>query len=254
MADAKTAEIVATDQHHPFPGESQEIQPITPMELMQLALTKGADINQLEKLMDLQLRWEANEAKKAFVQAMNDFKANPPEIIKNKTVSFKDTTYKHATLDEVCDKITKSLSEHGISHRWSVAQSEGLIKVTCILTHRLGHSEQTTLCGGPDTTGSKNAIQAISSTVTYLERYTLFAATGLAAQNDDNDGRGAEPQMEKLQEYLDSIATCPNLESLQATFKAGFQEAVKLQNSSAMKALSNAKDAKKTELLKETAA
>ena len=90
--------------------------------------------------------------------------------------------YSYATLDQVCDQVTEALSKHGISHRWKIEQENGLIRVTCILTHYKGHSEETTLAGSADTTGSKNAIQAVGSTVSYLERYTLLAATGLAPQ------------------------------------------------------------------------
>jgi hypothetical protein len=64
------------------------------------------------------------------------------------------------------------------------------ISVTCILSHRDGHSEETTLSGPPDASGNKNAIQAIGSTLTYLQRYSLVQALGLAAANDD-DGRAA---------------------------------------------------------------
>ena len=35
--------------------------------------------------------------------------------------------------------------------------------------------------------GSKNSIQAVGSTVTYLQRYTLLAVTGLAAKGQDSD-------------------------------------------------------------------
>ncbi|WP_439586939.1 hypothetical protein [Hydrogenophaga sp.] len=42
--------------------------------------------------------------------------------------------------------------------------------------------------GPPDAGGAKNAIMARASTVTYLERYTLKAITGLSEQDDDDDG------------------------------------------------------------------
>jgi len=45
----------------------------------------------------------------------------------------------------------------------------------------------------PDSSGGKNSIQAIGSTISYLERYTFMAATGLAAKGMDDDGGGAEP-------------------------------------------------------------
>lgn len=242
------AAIVPT-QHNPNPYDEQ--RSVTPMELLQIAMSRDADVDKLAQLMELHLKWEANQAKKAFVSAMAAFKSDPPEIVKNKKVAFGQTAYSHATLDEVCDKVTAGLSKHGISHRWRIEQDNAMVKVTCILTHELGHSEETAICGGPDVTGSKNAIQAIGSAITYLERYSLLAATGLAAANADTDGREG-PQMDKLQEYLDSMATAPNMTVLQNTFNAGFKEASKLKNSQAMMALVSAKDARKRELQKES--
>lgn len=230
-------------------GRAEIVPAVTPMELIQLGMAKGIDMPQLEALFSLQLRWEANEAKKAFVAAMNAFKADPPEILKNKHVAYGQTAYDHATLDHVCRQVTNGLSKHGISHRWRIEQTDALIRVTCILTHELGHSEETTLVAGADGSGSKNAIQAIGSAVTYLERYTLLAATGLAAKNGDNDGQGA-PKWEKLQEYLDAIATAPNLNVLDRDFKAGFKEAMALENVAAMKLLVTAKDERKVILTK----
>jgi hypothetical protein len=245
------AATVLAPQHHPFPGEERSI---TPMELIQIAMNQNADIGKLEKLMELQLRWEANEAKKAFVVAMNAFKENPPEITKNKLVSYTTTkgttTYKHATLDHVCESIMQVMSKHGLSHRWAVDQANGRIKVTCSVTHIGGHSEQTYLEAGPDDSGGKNAIQAIASTVSYLERYTLMAAVGLASGEMDNDGQGA-PEWNKLQEFLDSMVTAPNLNVLESTFKSAFKEAAAQMNTNAMKTLVSAKDARKAQILKD---
>lgn len=240
---------------HEFP-ETREIEKRepTPMDVIQIAVSQGADVDKLTKLFDLQMRWEANQAKKAFDAAMQEFKKDPPEIEKNKLVSFGQTNYKHATLDHVCDRVAEALSKHGISHRWRVSQEEGTIRVSCILTHSMGHSEETTLAAGPDTSGSKNAIQAIGSTVTYLERYTLLAATGLAAANMDDDGQAAGPKMEKLQEWLDAFAGEPSVEALSKDFKEAFKEATKLGATDAMKRLVAAKDKRKAELEHETPA
>lgn len=167
------------------------------MALIERAVLDPAyDLDRLQKLFDLKKQWEADEARKAYVAAMAAFKADPPSIIKDKHVSFtsdrtgKTTEYDHATLGALCDAIVKGLSKYGLSHRWDVAQGDGRVKVTCIITHALGHSESVSMHGPIDDSGGKNAIQAIASSTTYLERYTLFAATGLAAQ-EDNDGRGA---------------------------------------------------------------
>jgi hypothetical protein len=248
---ATTAEIV----HAPNPYDEAP-QAITAMDLIQRAIDKGTTVEQLERLFDLKLRMDAEEAKRAFVKALNDFKADPPVIIKDNTVSYENkdksvTTYDHATLHNVCKMVGTGLARHGLSHRWSVEQGEGLVRVTCVLTHDLGHSEKTTLAAGLDQSGGKNNIQALGSTVTYLERYTLLAAVGLASKNGDDDGHATESKWPKLPEYLEAIKMCFNLEVLQKTFKEAVAEAMKIKDTAAMLILATAKDARKAELLKE---
>jgi hypothetical protein len=166
---------------------------VTPMHMIQLALQQG-NLDKLAQFMDLQERHEKNEARKAYVAAIAVFKQNPPTVTKSKQVSFRNKTgglteYVHATLADVVAAATKGLADVGISHRWDVAQQPGSVKVTCILTHRDGHSEEVSMHSGIDDSGGKNAIQAIGSAVTYLQRYTLMAATGMAAQEQDDDGK-----------------------------------------------------------------
>src|SRR6185312_1806658 len=230
------------------PNGTEIIPGSTPQDLLRIAVSQGANLEQLKQLMDLQERWERNEARKAFVHAMNQFKANPPVIEKNKLVKFGQTEYSHATLDHVCKQVTKGLSEYGISHRWNVLQENGTIKVTRILTHELGHSEETSLTGSPDPSGSKNSIQAIGSTVTYLQRYTLLAATGLAAANGDDDGGASGPRMDDLMEHLDNIANAGDLNELQKMFAPAYRKAKELKDANAITKLIAAKDARKKEL------
>jgi len=181
------------------------VQGTSPAAVIQLAMTTGVDLDKLEKLLAIQEKWEANEAKKAYHDAMSRFKANPPEIEKDKKVGYqpKDDTkpfvgYSHASLANVTGKINRALSEHGLSAGWTTTQESGSISVKCTITHRLGHSENTALSASPDTSGSKNAIQAIGSTISYLERYTILALTGLATHDMDDDGKGSEGEPEYL--------------------------------------------------------
>lgn len=189
--------------------ERQAATEITPMEMLSLAVQQGADIDKMKQLMELSERWEANQARKAFVAAMAEFKKNPPEILKNKHVKFATqkgvTEYDHATLADVCAAAIKGLADHGISHRWDVAQSDDRIKVTCILTHEAGHSESVSLHSKADDTGSKNSIQAMGSAITYLQRYTLLSATGLAAKELDDDGKKAGGAATVSQEQIANI-------------------------------------------------
>ncbi len=58
----------------------------SPAEMIRMAVAGNADLEKLEKLLSLQERYEANEAKKAYHVAMATFKANPPKIDKDKKV------------------------------------------------------------------------------------------------------------------------------------------------------------------------
>lgn len=162
------------------------------------ATDQSFDVAKLDALLAVKERWEKEEARKAFVVALNKFKENPPSLSKNKTVKFDKTEYKHATLDKVSLVIGQALAVVGISHRWDVKQEGKIITVICILTHEGGHSERVPMSADPDNSGSKNSIQAIGSTVTYLQRYTLLAATGVAVQGQDDDGMRAEGMPEKV--------------------------------------------------------
>ncbi len=197
----------------------------TPSMLLTMAVQQGADLDRLERLMALQERWEANEARKAFVEAMTAFKAEPLEIFKRKHVEFTtrdgDTTsYKHATLSDVTDVVVPAMARHGLSHRWDVEQRDGRVFVTCVVTHRQGHSETVKLDSAPDASGKKNAIQQVASAIQYLQRYSLLAIVGLATKDThDDDGRGAgEPldddqaaqvsaTVERLKTELQAMAT-----------------------------------------------
>lgn len=201
----------------------QEPQAVTPMSMLNVAVARGATLDELTKLMDLQDRHEKTEARKAFVVALNAFKANPPEVLKDRQVSFGGagkTAYKHAGLDNASELIGAALAKHGISHRWNVEQSEAKIKVTCVLTHSLGHSESVSMEATPDTSGSKNSIQAIGSTVSYLQRYTLFASSGIAPKNADDDGQqGKKTQMDESAKLdwaasIDAVADRKEAETL----------------------------------------
>lgn len=170
----------------------------TPMEMIARALDSGAGVEVIERLMSLQERWDATQARKAFDGAIAAAKAEMPIVTKNREVDFSTakgrTNYKFEDLGGILQLVEPVLSRHGLLVRFSVSSELNQpVSVTCVLAHRDGHREQTTLQAGRDESGNKNAIQAIGSTVTYLQRYTLKAALGLAVSNDD-DGRGGAPQ------------------------------------------------------------
>lgn len=176
------------------PGTALTVAENSPAGLMLRALERGATPEQIGQMMDLQERWERREAEKAFAESMAAFKGEAVEIIKRRHVDFENKTggrtqYKHAELADVIDAVAPALSKHGFSWSWQTKQANGFMEVTCILKHRLGHTESATLSGPYDQSGGKNAIQAIVSTKTYLERHTLKAICGVAEKGEDDDGK-----------------------------------------------------------------
>lgn len=172
--------------------QTSAVTEITPAQMLQIAVAQGADLDRLQKLMDLKDRWEETQARKAYVVAMADFKSEPIQILKTKQVNIPGgAKFSHATLANVCDGVVANLSKYGLSHKWDLNQDGDRITVTCVITHAAGHSERVQLSAMPDDSGKKNSIQQVASTVTYLQRYTLMAACGLSAKDMDDDGRGA---------------------------------------------------------------
>jgi hypothetical protein len=171
------------------PAPEQQLNPLVQ------AVLSGADIDpeKLDKLLAVQERYEQGQAKKAYSEAMAAFRSEAPVIDRNARVNFtssKGTTdYQHSTLGYSLSVINPILGKHGLNPSWRTEQLDGgLIRVTCRLTHAMGHYEETALQASPDQSGNKNNIQAIGSTVSYLERYTLFSICGLASGTEDDDG------------------------------------------------------------------
>jgi hypothetical protein len=160
---------------------------LTPMDMLSHAVERGADLDMIEKLMNLQERWEASQARKAFDEAISAAKADIPPIERTGK-GHNDKRY--ATFAAIARVVDPIISRHGLSYRFRTTQGDR-ISVTCILSHKSGHFEETTLSGPPDASGSKNAIQAIGSTLTYLQRYSLVQMLGLAAADDDDGKSGA---------------------------------------------------------------
>jgi hypothetical protein len=202
----------------------------TPADILIYAMEKGGNIEQIEKLMDLQMRWEANEARKAYVADMAEFKKNPPTIVKDKLVGYENkdgtfTGYKHATLGNVTNAIVEGLAAHGFSHAWAVRNHGSLVEVDCVITHRMGHSELVTMQAAKDDSGKKNQIQQVASAITYLQRYTLLAATGLATHDQaDDDGQAAALDTALADKWCGAAARAADLPALEQVWKDGEAE------------------------------
>ena len=196
MSTEKTLDVSALGtERRERPSQPIVMHAATPMEILSQALQKGVDTETLDKLMALQERWEANQARKAFEAAIAEAKAEIKPILKSREVDFTTpkgrTHYRYEDLAQIATQVDPILAKYGLSYRHRSKQEGKRLSVTCILAHRDGHFEETTLAADNDESGNKNSIQAIGSVATYLQRYTLKLALGLSASKDD-DAMGSQ--------------------------------------------------------------
>lgn len=198
----------------------------SPQNLISLAIEKGANIEQLEKLLSLKERWDAAQANKSFIAAMSNFQKEVPAIEKRKLVKYPSktggiVTYKYAELGEIDDTIKCAMAANGLSKRWEIKEEGDKIICTCIISHVDGHTESTSMSSLKDASGGKNEIQSRASAISYLQRYTLIGVLGLTTATEDNDGDGtpdAKPehvQQEDTREWLSETKFNEGLKRIQ---------------------------------------
>ena len=202
--------------------ESKDVQTVTNGADAMTAIFERAAFDQnfpldrLEKMMEMQERWEARNATKNFNEAISQAKAKIPVILKTKEVDFTTakgrTNYRYEDFATIADIVDPIISEFGLSYRFRTGEENGKVSVTCILSHKDGHFEETTISAGRDDTGNKNAIQSIGSTITYLQRYTLKSALGIAVSNDTDAKQPEAPDEPITDEQRDDL-----LELIKAT-------------------------------------
>ena len=207
----------------PFePKEPTSMRLATPMAMLDRAIEQNAGIEVIAKLMELAKEYKKDLAREAFDEAISAAKAEIPVVIKNRT----SHNGKYADFAQYARTLDKILPKFGLSYRFRTTQTDRIL-VTCVISHREGHFEENSLGGPTDTSGSKTAIQSIGSTQTYLMRYSLIAALGLAsAEDDDGNGSGdplksliLDAQADRLRDLIEETGSDPV--KLCAFFKIG---------------------------------
>lgn len=161
------------------------------MHIIQNASTDpNFDTNKLEKLLDLYERVESRNAESQFNAAMASMQCDLPSIAERGTGHNKVT---YATFEDINDVVKPIMQRHGFAITFKVEHVSGSVSITGILMHMGGHREQTTMLLPSDTTGSKNAVQAVGSSVSYGKRYVMSALLNLTTRGEDDDGYGAVP-------------------------------------------------------------
>ena len=166
----------------------------------------SVDVNKMERLFEMQERVQQRASKTAYTTALAELQPNLPVItergkiiVREKLANGKregeiqqETSY--ALWEDINEAIRPLLAEHGFSLSFRTGLSaDGRVTVTGVLAHRYGHSEETTMVLPHDSSGSKNAVQAIGSSTSYGKRYAAMALLNITSRGEDDDGIGAAP-------------------------------------------------------------
>lgn len=158
------------------------------------------DVHKLEALVKMQKDARDTEAREAYYNALGQFQQlgltveRRGRIIirdkQNKEVIIQSTPY--ALWEHIHQIITPELSKLGLVLSFRTGRTtEGLVEVTCVLAHKSGHQETSSMMLPLDTSGSKNNVQAIGSSTSYGKRYTACSMLNIVTVGEDDDGKTA---------------------------------------------------------------
>ena len=182
--------------------KSMETTGIAP--LAALIASGKVDAGAIEKMMELQERWESNEARKAYNQAMTTFRETVGMAHKSASNNHLRTTY--ATFNDLVRAVSAPLGNAGFNYNFKQRQEANAVTVICTITHASGHSEETELTAGIEGNKGINSLQALGLTVSYLKRYTLAALTGIGTE--DSDGELPPVDLMTQADMVDIQAVC----------------------------------------------
>ena len=177
-----------------------EIHQNTPIDNATRFLQGGGKPEHLEKMMDLQERWEANEARKSFHDSMTEAQKNMPVVPRDK--ENKQTKSMYSSHEAIVKMAKPIYTDAGFSLMFYEGETskEKHIRVMCDIRHEKGHMESRFIDLPLDLTGiqgsvNKTGIHGAGSTISYGRRYLTCMIFNIPT-GDDNDGNQEKPAEE----------------------------------------------------------
>lgn len=158
----------------------------------------NTDVDKLERLLQMYERITDRDAKAAYSAALAQMQPELPIITEKGRISTDKGATTQSTFakwEDINEAIKPVLAAHGFGLSFRTGTTpENKITVTGILSHREGHQEETTLILPHDSSGNKNAVQAVGSSTSYGKRYTASALLNITSRGEDDDGiKGGNP-------------------------------------------------------------
>ncbi|HBO5871638.1 TPA: ERF family protein, partial [Pseudomonas aeruginosa] len=149
-------------------GESATILQV----IQRAAADPQCDIEKMERLMQMHERFQARQAEQQYTEALAAMQQELPAIAERGDANGR---YSYALWEDINERLKPILAKHGFALTFRTPRNEKGVEVEGVLSHRGGHSERTSMLLPADTSGNKNAVQAVASSVSYGKRYTAGA-------------------------------------------------------------------------------
>jgi hypothetical protein len=146
--------------------------------ILQSAVERGMDPAGMEKLAAIYERELSRRAEREFIEALASFRRECPPIMKVKTADVQTKSggkmhYNFAPLEEITKVVDGPLLRNGLTYTWDQELSDGLVVVTCTLSHEGGHKRSSKFTCQASGTSVMSPAQVQASAVTFGRRYSL---------------------------------------------------------------------------------
>lgn len=191
--------VVATKQDQPMQtvAEGSAILAV----ISRAASDPNTDVDKMERLMNMYERIESKRAVAAYQADLSEMQEALPSVGERGNAA---NRYTYALWEDINAAIKPVLKRYGFALSFRTDCQKDAISVTGVLTHRDGHREETTISLPADSSGNKNAVQAVASSVSYGKRYTAGALLNLTSHGEDDDAFAASTGYD-ITAWADSI-------------------------------------------------
>lgn len=157
------------------------------------AIDPKVDVLKMEKMLDMQERILNKQAEMSFNQAMTRLQPKLPTIAHKSQIAFKGTVQStYAKYEDIDEVIRPLYTAEGFSLSFNTEVSDGGAIVIGTLSHEAGHSRTASIPLPLDSSGSKNNIQAMGSTISYGKRYLVGMLLNIVTKGEDDNGQASD--------------------------------------------------------------
>lgn len=157
-------------------------------------MDRGINADAAERWMGLWNQVEAKEAQRQFHEALAKVQSQVPSIEKNGEIRDKNRNVVSgfSTYEDIMRAVKPLLDQYGMTFTCVTGKGEnGLVPVTGILGHIGGHTMESVLELPAETSGFKNVVQGVGSSLSYSRRYLAILMLNIVSADIDDDGVAA---------------------------------------------------------------